>query len=451
MFVALLHNIAWIPLRFLFWLLADYQVFGAEKIREVKSPAIFISNHHGPFDPFLVGIGLPWFSPLHGVHWLTREDEFKRPIRKHTLRLFGAFPGNIRSGYEIALKVPLRYLAQKVSVGVFPDWCYNGDTLSLDRMQNVVPLLAEKTNRPVIPVFLYGVRHVTWWKLFTRQLKIHVMYGAPYYPQTGVSHTLIYEDVNKLLFQAKWNYLHEILHEGERTFWEKYGKFYHYLERADAYKNLISDFQNLLPESIHGMWLDIGSGSGQIVELLTARIDHNAGKTHLIASDHSQTMLSHLRERFKDRIAIREIDLVEKLPYENNTFDGVTANLVLPYIVHHQGLYGVEVLEALFREIHQLLKPGGILVWSTPRRGVRFIFTFLASLRSILRKDQRENLKYGLRILRQARQIQAKGRRGVYHFLPRTMLVATLEQTGFKNIHVDRSMAGQVLIIRCEK
>ena len=451
MFVALIHKIAWVPLRFLFWFFADYQVFGAKGIQKVKAPAIFISNHHGPFDPFLIGIGLPWLSPFHGVHWLTREDEFKRPIRKHTLELFGAFSAKIRSGYEVALDKPSRYLTRGISVGIFPDWCYQGDVSSLERMQSVAPLLAEKISRPVIPVFLYGVRNVTWWKLFTRRLKVHVMYGIPYYPQPGISHDQIHKDIHKLLFQTKWTYLHEILHEGERAFWEEYGKFYSYLERADAYQDLISDFKNLLPESIRGTWLDLGSGSGKLVEILTERIDFKNGEVRLIASDHSKTMLSHLRERFKDRVAIREIDLVEKLPYESHTFDGITANLVLPYIVHHRGLYGVEALEAILRELHHLLKPGGVLVWSTPRQGVRFIFTFFASWRSILRRDQQENLRYGLRILRQARQIQARGRRGVYHFLPRIILVEVLERVGFKNIQIDRSMVGQVFIIRCEK
>ncbi|MBI2096662.1 MAG: methyltransferase domain-containing protein, partial [Candidatus Sungbacteria bacterium] len=334
MFVALIHKIAWIPLRFLFWLFADYQVSGIEKIREVRAPAIFISNHHGPFDPFLIGIGLPWLSPLHGVRWLTRDEEFNRPIRRHTLRLFGAFPGKILSGYNEALKQPLRYLARGISVGVFPDWCYQGDALCLARMHYIAPLLAKKTSQPVIPVFLYGVHDVTWWRLFTRQLKIQVMYGMPYYPQERAASMQVYDEINKLLFQAKWSYLHEVLHEGEKTFWEEYGKFYHYLERADAYNDLIADFRSLLPETVKGTWLDVGSGSGKVLELLLSRANKYGEGAHLIASDHNQVMLQHLKGRFQEKIAIREIDLVKRLPFEDETLDGISANLVLPYIVH---------------------------------------------------------------------------------------------------------------------
>jgi ubiquinone/menaquinone biosynthesis C-methylase UbiE len=269
----------------------------------------------------------------------------------------------------------------------------------------------------------------------------------PYLAESNSSER-IYDDINTQLSRTRYTHLHDFIHTEEKKFWEEYGSFYKYLERADAYQELVSDFEKLLPDALGGTWVDLGSGSGQIVEFLASRREASAS---IIASDHNETMLSQLRTRVPSGVGVREIDLVHQLPFENGSLDGVTANLVLSYVVHHQGKFGNAAFRALLMDIHRSLKPGGTLVWSTPKLKVHFIMTFFASFHSIMRSDQRENIRYGWRILRQALRIEEKGRRGVYHFLSPGDLVRMLEEIGFKNIRVSRTMARQVNLIRCER
>jgi len=446
--IATVHRIAWIPLRFIFNLLANFTVFGIENIADVPNPAIFIANHSSYFDPFLVGIAMPWRSRLQGIQWLTRDDKFERPIHRHALRLFGAFAGKIPMGFQAALEKPLALLSQNASVGVFPEWCYDDDLLVLERMQFVVPLLAEHTRYPIVPVFLFGVERVTWARLFRRHLAIHVVFGKPLWPGPGATSDQIWRDVTALLAKTRLEHLNQFIHAEERSFWNEYGRFYQYLERADAYHELVGDFEALLPERISGTWVDLGSGSGKIVELLLSRRERSET---IIASDHNESMLSQLRVRFPSDVSVTEIDLIHRLPFEDHSVSGVTANLVLPYVVHHQGIFGNAALRKLLVDIHRILKPGGILVWSTPKDNVRFIVAFIASLPSIFQRDQQENIRYSWNILRQALSIQSKGRRGIYHFLERKDLILLLEEIGFKNIQFNRSMAGQVYLMRCER
>lgn len=448
MLTAIVHRIAWIPLRLLFRLFANFEVFGLEHIRGVPPPAVFQANHHGPFDPFLVGIALPWGSKFHGIRWLTRDDEFKRPIRRHTLRLFGAFPGKVRKSWGKALEQPKEFIRQGRSVGIFPEWCYANDPYALERSRWILPLLSSDTGRSVIPVFLFGVERVTWWRLFRRKLHIHVAFGQPYELSKHSERRHIFKKAEQYLSRVRLDHLNRRIHEGERRFWEEYGSFYRYLERADAYQELIHDFGEMLPEHISGRWVDLGSGSGTVIELLLHRARGDAAIT---ASDHNETMLAELRRRFPTGVTIAHVDLVARLPFPDASLDGVTANLVLPYVVHHEGAFGNLALERLLRDIRRILKPGGTLIWSAPKENVKFIAVFIASLPSILRGDQRENLLFGPKILRQALRIQTKGRRGIYHFLERKELIALSERIGFRELRIDRSMAGQVYILRATK
>lgn len=444
MLVRLAHQILWGPLRLLFWLFADFKSSGLGRIAGASSPAIFVANHRSHFDPFLVGIALPWRLPFHGIHWLTNDAQFKRPIRQHTLRLLGAFPGNIHRAYSDILRRPMAELEQGRSVGVFPEWCYEGDLAALERMAHVVPLLAERTRRPVIPVFLSGIERAAWGRLFRRRLRIHITFGAPYRPGDAEPSDEIATAVNRLLLETRMRHL-GVIHEEERRFWEDYGAFYGYLERADAYRDLLGAVARLLPEQISGAWVDLGSGSGAVVELLSGR---SAPGARITATDHAAAMHEQLKARFPTGVGIQPLDLSEAFPFPPSSLDGITANLVLPYVIHYRGVTGDAALEQLLAELAASLKPGGTIIWSTPRENVKFVMAFLRSLPAVLRRDQRENLAYGPKILAQALQIQAKGRRGVYHFWDQTRIEAVMRRIGFDDVEITSAMAGQVYLVR---
>ena len=144
------------------------------------------------------------------------------------------------------------------------------------------------------------------------------------------------------------------------------------------------------------------------------------------------------------------------LPYPDNFFDGIGANLVLPYVVDFQGETGVKALEGVLREMFRILKLGGQLVWSTPKHKVNFVWTFLASVADMLnlyayfvQRDHR--LSQGIGILIHALAIQRKGKKGIYTFLPREELGALLEKIGFSDAIWRKTFARQVWVISVRK
>ena len=108
---------------------------------------------------------------------------------------------------------------------------------------------------------------------------------------------------------------------------------------------------SLLPDLVGLNVLDAGCGSGWYAETLLSK-----GAT-VTAVDINQDFLQLTRERVGDRAVILEADLAKPFNFaEDNTFDLVVAPLSLHYIADW-----VPTL----REFHRVLKPEGVLVFST--------------------------------------------------------------------------------------
>ena len=100
-----------------------------------------------------------------------------------------------------------------------------------------------------------------------------------------------------------------------------------------------------LPSSLSH--LDIGSGHGELIELLRGDI-----KLTSHACDYTDTLM-----RLSD-VNVDIVDLnTEKLPYKGGEFDLVTCTEVLEHLEHYR---------ETIREVHRVLKPNGVFVLTTP-------------------------------------------------------------------------------------
>jgi SAM-dependent methyltransferase len=107
----------------------------------------------------------------------------------------------------------------------------------------------------------------------------------------------------------------------------------------------------LLPDVRGLRVLDAGCGTGRYTAWL---LDHGA---RVVGIDASPSMLRYARERTGGRAEMRLADLSQPLDFLSDAaFDLVLSALVIHY---------VEDSDALFAEFHRVLRPEGLLVFST--------------------------------------------------------------------------------------
>jgi SAM-dependent methyltransferase len=95
--------------------------------------------------------------------------------------------------------------------------------------------------------------------------------------------------------------------------------------------------------------LDAGCGRGEFLEL-------NPYKTKVIGVDIIKEEVKKLKEKGLD---VQYADLKEKLPFKDNSFDGVLNSHVLEHLDPEEGI-------KMISEFKRVLTPGGILVIAVP-------------------------------------------------------------------------------------
>ena len=109
------------------------------------------------------------------------------------------------------------------------------------------------------------------------------------------------------------------------------------------------DLMKLQPERV----LDLGAGTGQCIPGLFQRYK----KAEVVALDIALPMLGRARKRGRWLRRPRCVcGDAEKLPFSDNSFDLVFSNLMLQWCVD---------LQATFLELQRVLRPGGLLLFSS--------------------------------------------------------------------------------------
>ena len=96
--------------------------------------------------------------------------------------------------------------------------------------------------------------------------------------------------------------------------------------------------------------LDAACGPGFYAEELVARGARVSG------FDASTAMVELARQRLGDRVELRRAVLGEALPYPDDTVDAAVYALAIHYVADERAAY---------RELHRIVRPGGVLVVST--------------------------------------------------------------------------------------
>lgn len=123
--------------------------------------------------------------------------------------------------------------------------------------------------------------------------------------------------------------------------------------------------RNLLNQNQDQVLLDAGCGTGNYIAALAPSVKK------IIGLEFNSGMLKQAQSKFKnsEKVELVQGSLLEKLPFEDNTFHGILINQVL----HHLDTdwENFPNAEKLFNEFYRVLKPGGFLAINTCHRGQR--------------------------------------------------------------------------------
>lgn len=146
---------------------------------------------------------------------------------------------------------------------------------------------------------------------------------------------------------------------------EKVERFWNFYNSYEPYKG--TWFTELAGEAIlkfvnkkfklGGKMLDYGTGKGFLLQNL---LDKYPG-IELYACDFTESLVNETNTKFRSKAAFKGCKHITRLPteYEDNTFDFV---FLIETIEHLTDNY----LNATLSEINRILKPGGIIVITTP-------------------------------------------------------------------------------------
>jgi 2-polyprenyl-3-methyl-5-hydroxy-6-metoxy-1,4-benzoquinol methylase len=132
------------------------------------------------------------------------------------------------------------------------------------------------------------------------------------------------------------------------------------IHRSETFKSRTAAMFGLLDQvpSIGQSWLDAGCGTGTLARMLARRGIHvqgvDASAKMIEAANHRSS-----DEAFSGKLAFRQIETIETIPFVAGTFEGILCASVLEY---------TQSPERCLAEFKRLLRPNGLLLISVPNR-----------------------------------------------------------------------------------
>ena len=166
------------PIEALFRVLFTYECVGEEKV-PATGPAVIAANHPSYLDPLLLALQVR--RPIHFMAW---DALFRVPVMGALMRVFDAFPVDVRKGkgreaYEKAKTL----LVSGEVVGIFPEGKRSRTGWLEPALREGAARLAWETGAPLIPATIAGA-YRAWphFQSLPRPARIRVRYHDPIDP-----------------------------------------------------------------------------------------------------------------------------------------------------------------------------------------------------------------------------------------------------------------------------
>lgn len=162
----------------LFRVLFTYDCVGEEKLPK-GGPAVVAANHPSYLDPMLLSLQVE--RPIHFMAW---DALFKVPLMGSLIRLFGAFPVDIRRGKGQEAYARAKALVESGQiVGIFPEGRRSQTAWMEPELRTGAARLAWETGAPLYPATIVGAfRAWPHTRLLPHTARIRVRYHDPIDP-----------------------------------------------------------------------------------------------------------------------------------------------------------------------------------------------------------------------------------------------------------------------------
>lgn len=168
------------------------EIKGRNHLTSLRGPVIFAMNHTSEFDPFVVLLALPLYSPLFPIHAVAYPfDEYTKPsfglrrfvYRKIFLKLLGAIP--LEPGhhsYEYSLSKHTELLNKGKTIGIFPEGKVT-QTGEIGSARGGLGYLSYSTKAVIVPIAINTMFNISGFDFITRKRKLTIIIGAPVLPK----------------------------------------------------------------------------------------------------------------------------------------------------------------------------------------------------------------------------------------------------------------------------
>ncbi len=223
--------------------------------------------------------------------------------------------------------------------------------------------------------------------------------------------------------------------------WDWYAFFYDSVRTLLPYQELLKKTVTALDIREDGVQiLDAGCGTGNLADALSS------AKVSVHGADGSSAMLKRAKAktlRCANPVRYIKADFNQPLPYRDGVFDGVVSLNVL---------YALRDPRSALRELHRVLKFGGLLVLATPTVEPKIRNIFGAHLSLLTQAQWLKKLLYWVKTIASLPSqtcmtafnlmIKRRAARREFHFFDASELAALLQENGFHILRCEPAYGG---------
>ncbi len=173
-FISYVFQVVCWPIFYIFYhSFFDLTINGREKLKDIKEPILFISNHISSYDSFIFDLFVSPFSRIQPFRFMgtTQVSHLYLKVLKYTgilhavYLLFGVIKVTYGKGAEIATIPAADIIERGGTVAIFPEgkiWMDKTDANPIGPFKWGAAILARNTNALVIPVSFRRIKADLW-------------------------------------------------------------------------------------------------------------------------------------------------------------------------------------------------------------------------------------------------------------------------------------------------